>query len=159
ADRSFSVDRMTYPAGVHLVQVELDPGTGGVELRRYAIAFDVGRAINPMLVEGQLVGGAAQGLGGALLEEFRYDEGGQPLAGTPVGSLLPTAAALARIETLVVETPAPTNPLGAKGAGEGGASACGAAVASAVADALGRPGAVPRLPLTPERVRDLLLLD
>ena len=92
ARRTFSVDHMTYPYGVHLAQVEVDPQTGGVEILRYFIAYEVGRAVNPTLVEGQLVGGAAQGLGGALLEEFSYDESGQPLATTFIDYLEPTAA-------------------------------------------------------------------
>jgi carbon-monoxide dehydrogenase large subunit len=157
AKRVFTVDHMTYPYGVHLAQVEIDPETGGPRVLRYFIGYEVGRAVNPMMVEGQLVGGAAQGLAGALLEEFRYDDAGQPLATTFIDYLMPTAAELPHVGTLVrQDAPAPDNPLGVRGAGEGGTSACGAAVASALDDALGRPGAVTILPATPERLRALL---
>src|ERR671921_365364 len=156
--RTFSVDHMTYPYGVHLAQVEVDPGTGGVEVRRYFIAYEVGRAVNPTLVEGQLIGGAAQGLGGALLEEFRYDESGQPLAATFIDYLEPTAAEVPRrVETLLCEdAPSPDNPLGLKGAGEGGVVGCGAAIASAIEDALGTPGSISTLPASPAQIRDLV---
>ncbi len=157
ARRTFSVDHMTYPYGVHLAQVEVDPETGGVEIRRYFIAYEVGRAVNPTLVEGQLIGGAAQGLGGALLEEFRYDDSGQPLAATFIDYMEPTAAEVPRrVETLICEdAPSPDNPLGLKGAGEGGAVGCGAAITSAVEDALGMVGSIVALPITPSRVRAL----
>ena len=156
ARRTFSVEHMTYPYGVHLAQVELDPETGGVEIRRYFVAYEVGRAVNPTLVEGQLIGGAAQGIGGALLEEFRYDASGQPLASTFIDYLEPTAAEVPRVGTLICEdAPSPDNPLGVKGAGEGGVVGCGAAIASAVEDALGMPGEISSLPITPDRVRTL----
>jgi carbon-monoxide dehydrogenase large subunit len=157
ARRTFFVDHMTYPYGVHLAQVELDAETGGVEIRRYFIAYEVGRAVNPTLVEGQLVGGAAQGIGGALFEEFRYDGSGQPLAATFIDYLEPTAAEVPRVETLICEdAPSPDNPLGVKGAGEGGAVGCGAAVSSAIEDALGMPGAITALPVGPDRIRALV---
>lgn len=156
--RSVYVDeRMNYPYGVTLVQVELDAEIGGVTLRRAAVAYEVGRAVNPMLIEGQIAGGVAQGVGGALLEELSYDEAGQPRSTSFLDYLLPTACEIAPIRLLVLEdAPTPTNPLGAKGAGEAGIIGCGAAVASAVADALGDPAAVVELPLHPERVRQLL---
>lgn len=157
ARRTFSVNHMTYPYGVHLAQVELDPETGEVNIRRYFIAYEVGRAVNPTLVKGQLVGGAAQGLGGALFEEFRYDEAGQPLAATFIDYLEPTAAEVPPVATLICEdAPSPDNPLGLKGAGEGGTVGCGAAVASAIEDALGMPGAITSLPASPDLVRALL---
>lgn len=157
AARRFEVARMTYPYGVHVAVVEIDHGTGGVRVRRYLVAYEVGRAINPVLVEGQLVGGAAQGIGGALLEELRYDENGQPQATTFMDYLLPTAEELPRVDTLIREdAPSPDNPLGAKGAGEGGVTAAGSALANAVRDALGLAGGVGALPLTPSRVGDLL---
>jgi carbon-monoxide dehydrogenase large subunit/6-hydroxypseudooxynicotine dehydrogenase subunit gamma len=153
ARRRFDVAHMTYPYGVHLVVVEVDPGTGGVRVLRYLVAYEVGRAVNPALVEGQLRGGAAQGIGGALLEEFGYDEAGQPLATTFMDYRLPTAAEVPPIDVLVLQdAPAPGNPLGVRGAGEGGVTAAGAAVASAVRDALGLAGSVGRLPLTAARV-------
>jgi len=126
-------------------------------LERYAIAYDVGRAVNPMLVEGQIAGGLAQGLGGALYEEFLYDENGEPLSVSFADYLLPTAHEVPASEILITEdAPSPLNPLGLKGAGEGGANPVGAAIASAVDDALQRPGAVTRLPLTPQRVKELI---
>ena len=155
--RTFSVDHMTYPYGVHLTQVEVDSETGGVDIRRYFVAYEVGRAVNPTLVEGQLVGGAAQGLGGALLEEFRYDDSGQPLAATFIDYMEPTAAEIPRVETLVCEdAPSPDNPLGLKGAGEGGTVGCGAAIVSAVEDALEMPGTLTSLPVSPSKIRALL---
>jgi len=156
ARRSFDVTHMTYPYGVHIALVEVDPGTGQVRVLRYLVASEVGRAINPTLVEGQLRGGAAQGIGGALLEEFTYDETGQPQAITFMEYQMPTAADVPPIDVLLAQlAPAPGNPLGVMGAGEGGISAAGAAVASAVRDALGLTGGVARLPLTPPRVRGL----
>ncbi len=157
ARRRFDVAHMTYPYGVHAAVVEVDPGTGRVQVLRYLVAYEVGRAINPMLVEGQLRGGVAQGIGGALLEEFCYDEAGQPLAATFMDYRMPTAAEVPPIDVLVTQqAPAPGNPLGVKGAGEGGVSAAGGAIASAVRDALGLAGGVGRLPLTPARVRALM---
>jgi carbon-monoxide dehydrogenase large subunit/6-hydroxypseudooxynicotine dehydrogenase subunit gamma len=156
ARRRFDVAHMTYPYGVHAALVEVDPGTGRVRVLRYLVASEVGRAINPALVEGQLRGGAAQGIGGALLEEFSYDEAGQPQAITFMEYQLPTAAEIPPIDVLLAQAaPAPGNPLGVMGAGEGGISGAGAAVASAVRDALGLAGSVGRLPLTPPRVRRL----
>ena len=156
ARRRFDVAHMTYPYGVHAALVEVDPGTGRVRVLRYLVASEVGRAINPALVEGQLRGGAAQGIGGALLEEFSYDEAGQPQAITFMEYQLPTAAEIPPIDVLLAQAaPAPGNPLGVMGAGEGGISGAGAAVASAVRDALGLAGSVARLPLTPPRVRRL----
>jgi carbon-monoxide dehydrogenase large subunit/6-hydroxypseudooxynicotine dehydrogenase subunit gamma len=157
ARREFTVDHMTYPYGVHLAQVEIDPGTGGVTVLRYFVAYEVGRSINPANVEGQLVGGALQGIGGALFEELAYSPEGQPLSASLIDYLLPSAGEAPEVITLVTEDhPSASNPLGAKGAGEGGITAAGAAIASAVGDALGAPGAPVRLPLTPERVCELI---
>jgi carbon-monoxide dehydrogenase large subunit len=156
ARRRFDVTHMTYPYGVHVAVVEVDAGTGLVRVLRYLVAYEVGRAVNPMLVEGQLRGGAAQGIGGALLEEFGYDESGQPQATTFIDYRMPTAAEVPPIDILVTqEAPAPGNPLGLRGAGEGGVSAAGAVLASAVRDALGLAGSVGRLPLTAARVQAL----
>jgi carbon-monoxide dehydrogenase large subunit len=153
ARRRFEVSHMTYPYGVHAAVVEVDTGTGRVRVLRYLVAYEVGRAINPMLVEGQLRGGVAQGIGGSLLEEFRYDEDGQPQAITFMEYRLPTAAEIPPVDVLLSQdAPSPGNPLGVMGAGEGGISAVGAAVANAVRDALGLPGSVGQLPLTPARV-------
>ncbi len=138
ARHRFSVDHMTYPYGVHVGLVEVDPGTGGVTVLRYLIAYEVGRAVNPALVEGQLRGGMSQGLGGALLEQFRYDQSGQPQTTTFIDYLMPTASEVPVVEVVLREdAPATTNPIGARGAGEGGLTGTGAALASAVSDALG----------------------
>jgi CO/xanthine dehydrogenase Mo-binding subunit len=137
--------------------VRLDAGTGAVIVEDILIAFDVGRAINPMLVEGQLVGGFAQGLGGALLEEFQYDVRGQPLSVTFADYLIPTVYDMPNIDVMIAEdAPSRTNPLGIKGAGEGGIAGVGAVIASAVDDALGMPGAITKLPITPQKVMELI---
>ena len=150
----FLSEDMTFPYGVHCAAVEVDTETGAVDVAAYTVGYDIGRAINPTLVEGQIMGGVAQGIGGALLEELVYEADGQLVAGSFMDYLLPTAAEVPDIGVLVTEdAPTPRNPLGAKGAGEGGTAAAGAAIANAVADAL---GAEPlRLPLTPERVVQL----
>jgi carbon-monoxide dehydrogenase large subunit/6-hydroxypseudooxynicotine dehydrogenase subunit gamma len=153
ARRRFEVSHMTYPYGAHVAVVEVDAGTGRVRVLRYLVAYEVGRAINPMLVEGQLRGGVAQGIGGALFEEFRYDDAGQPQAITFIEYRLPTAAEIPPVDVLLSQdAPSPGNPLGVMGAGEGGINAVGAAVANAVRDALGLAGGVGQLPLTPARV-------
>jgi carbon-monoxide dehydrogenase large subunit len=155
ATHFFQVPGMTYPYGTHVAVVEVDPETGQVALRRYAIAYDVGKAINPMLVDGQLVGGLAQGIGGALLEELVYDADAQLLATTFMDYLLPTAMDVPDAVSVRVleETPSPLNPLGVKGAGEGGTAGAGAAIANAVADALRPWGCeVTALPLSPDRI-------
>ncbi len=153
AEATFVSDHMTYPYGIHLAQVRVDPATCGVEIERFVVAYDIGRAVNPTLVEGQIVGAAAQGIGGALYEEFVYDEAGQPLAASFADYLMPTAQEVPAIETIVREdAPSPINPLGVKGAGEAGINAVGAAIASAVDDALERPGLVRQLPVTPQRL-------
>lgn len=153
----FEADHMAYPYGIHFAQVRIDAETAGVKIERYLVAYDIGKAINPMLVEGQIVGAAAQGIGGALLEEFVYDEYGQPLAASFADYLMPTCHEMPDVECLVREdAPSPINPLGVKGAGEGGITAVGAAIASAVDDALQKPGAVHALPLSPERLYRIL---
>ena len=153
----FRVKHQVYPYGVHFAVVRVDRETGGVEVERYAIAYDIGRAINPALVRGQIVGGFAQGLGGALLEEFTYNERGDPLATTFADYLLPTVQEMPKIEVLLREDyVSPLNPLGIKGAGESGMTGVGAAIASAIDDAIGIPGAVTQLPVTPQRLKQIL---
>src|SRR5262245_17179441 len=159
ADHFFEAPRMTYPYGTHVAAVEVDAETGAVALRKYVITYDVGRAVNPMIVDGQLVGALGQGLGGALLEELVYDDQGQPLTTTFMDYLLPTAMEMpaATVARILEETPTPLNPLGVKGVGEGGSSGCGAAIANAVADALAPLGVtITALPLTPDRIRALI---
>jgi carbon-monoxide dehydrogenase large subunit len=110
-----------------------------------------------MLVEGQLAGGFAQGLGGALCEEFRFDERGQPLSATLADYALPIAREVPAVEILVTEdAPSPLNPLGIKSVGEGGINGVGAVIAAAIDEAIGLPGAVTRLPVTPQRLRMLV---
>ena len=156
ADGWFTTEHMTYPYGVQIAQVKIDQGTGRVDVEKMLIAFDVGRAINPMLVRGQLVGGYAQGLGGALFEEFQYDERGQPLSVTFADYLLPTAGDMPELDVLIAEdAPSPRNPLGIKGAGEGGVAAVGAVIASAVDDALGG-GLITQLPITPQALKAII---
>ena len=157
AEATFEAEHMTYPYGIHLVVVAIDPETAGVTIERYVVAFDVGRAVNPMLIEGQIAGGVAQGIGGALHEEFVYDSAGQPLAANFVDYLLPGVLETVAVESLISEdAPSGTNPLGLKGAGESGINASGAAIASAIDDAIGRPGAITRLPVTPARLHAIL---
>src|SRR5690606_20519607 len=106
-----------YPNGVHAAMVKVDPDTGEVKIERYQIGYDVGRAINPMLIEGQMLGGLAQGIGGALYEEFQYDKQGQPLSVTFADYLMLTAHEMPPAPVLICEdAPSPLNPLGMKGA-------------------------------------------
>ena len=150
-------DHMAYPYGVHVAVVRADRDTGAIAIENYLVAYDIGKAVNPMLVEGQITGGVAQGLGGALFEEFLYDPRGEPLSTSFADYLMPTAREIPPIETLITEdAPSPLNALGLKGAGEGGANPVGAVIAAAIDDALGMPGAVTELPVTPQRVRALL---
>ncbi|MBI4491408.1 MAG: molybdopterin-dependent oxidoreductase, partial [Chloroflexi bacterium] len=150
----FAAEHLPYAYGVHAALVEVDRETGAIDVQKYLVAYDVGRAVNPMLVEGQIVGGFAQGLGGALLEEFAYDAQGQALSASFVDYLLPTAVEVPVVDILLSEdAPSPFNPLGVKGAGEGGIIGAGAALANAVSDALGAEAT--RLPLKPEYVRAL----
>jgi carbon-monoxide dehydrogenase large subunit len=150
-------EHMAYPYGVHAAVVKVDRDTGGLVVERYLIAYDVGRAVNPVMVEGQLVGGFAQGLGGAVSEEFIYDADGAPLATTFADYCMLTAHEVPPVDVLLTEdAPSPLNPLGLKGAGEGGVNAVGAAIASAIDDAISRPGAITQLPVTPARLKALL---
>jgi carbon-monoxide dehydrogenase large subunit len=154
---TYAADGMTYPYGAHYAQVEVDPGTGGVRILRYAISYEIGRAVNPALVRGQLLGGAVQGIGGALFEEFRYDHRGVPQSVTLADYRWPKATDVPDMHIEVFEdSPAPGNPLGVRGAGEGGTAGAGAAIANAVRDALQLDGDVGALPLYPERVKALL---
>ncbi len=156
-DGWFFTEHQVYPYGIHLAVVRVDRETGGVAVERFVIAYDIGRAINPALVKGQIVGGFAQGLGGALLEEFTYNERGDPLATTFADYLLPTVRETPEVEIILREDYAsPLNPLGIKGAGESGVTGVGAAIASAIDDAIGMPGAVTQLPVTPQRLKQLL---
>ena len=153
----FRCDHMNYPYGVHIAAVRVDKETGRVTIEKYLVAYDVGKAVNPMLIEGQLAGGLVQGIGGALHEEFCYAPNGEPLATTLLDYQLPIASEVPRVETLITEdAPSPLNYLGLKGAGEGGINAAGATIAAAIDDALQSPGTITRLPVKPSRLRRLI---
>jgi carbon-monoxide dehydrogenase large subunit len=151
------VPTVTYASAVHVAQVEVDPGTGYVRLLKYVVAHDCGTVINPTIVEGQVHGGVAQGVGGALFEEMAYDAEGQLLTGTLMDYLVPSATDLPRIDTVHLEYPSPRNPLGMKGLGEGGAISPPAAIANAIDDALAPLGVrVTETPASPARVLALI---
>ena len=154
----FRMEERTYAYGAHAAHVAVDPETGKLEVLRYVIVEDVGRCVNPLMMHGQSVGGAAQGIGGTILEELVYNEDGQLLTGTFMDYLLPTSRDIPHIESVILEeAPSPLNPLGVKGAGEGSILATGAALANAVANALGALAVdVTALPLSPNRIRELI---
>jgi CO/xanthine dehydrogenase Mo-binding subunit len=153
----YNTDHTVFPYGVHLAVVRVDRDTGKIAVERFMVAYDVGRAVNPVMIEGQLVGGCVQGLGGALSEEFVYDESGEPLSINFADYLMPTVHEVPDVEVLLTEdAPSPRHPLGLKGAGEGGINGTGGVIASAIDDAIGMPGAVTQLPVTPQRLRELL---
>ncbi|HZD02103.1 MAG TPA: xanthine dehydrogenase family protein molybdopterin-binding subunit [Actinomycetes bacterium] len=153
AEVSFKLDGSTYPFGAHVAVVEVDVETGLVRLFRHVAVDDCGRLLNPLLAEGQVHGGIAQGVAQALLEEVRYDADGNNLTGTLASYRMPSAAELPSFDTARMQTPSPLNPLGAKGIGESGAIGSTPAVHNAVVDAL-VPYGVTHLdmPTTPERV-------
>jgi aerobic carbon-monoxide dehydrogenase large subunit len=143
----------SWPGGAHVAIVEVDTETGNVELVRYVAVDDVGVQVNPMIVQGQIHGGIAQGVAQALYEEAVYDDDGNLLTSNMTSYLVPTAVEFPRWELASVETPSPTNPLGVKGVGETGAIASPAAVMNAVVDALAGDGISDiRMPATPERI-------
>lgn len=155
ATRFYDPIRGTFAAGAQAAVVEVDPVTGEVAIRRYVCVEDTGRVINPLIVEGQVQGAIAQGIGGALLEHLIYDSSGQLLTGTFMEYALPTAAAMPPLTLDHIEVPA-DNLAGVRGVGEGGTLGPAAVLANAVADALGALGAeVSELPLTPERIWQL----
>jgi aerobic carbon-monoxide dehydrogenase large subunit len=149
----FDPENFSWPAGTHIAVVEVDTETGSVDLRRYIAVDDVGRVINPEIVEGQVQGGIAQGIAQALWEEAVYDDDGNLLTSNMVNYLVPSAAELLTFELDRTETPATTNPMGVKGVGETGTIASTAAVMNAVVDALAPYGITDiDMPATPERV-------
>ena len=158
ATEYFHTDKLTYTYGGHLVHLTVDPETGMVEILRYLVLEDVGRAVNPLLVHGQALGAVAQGIGGTMLEELVYNEDGQLLTTTLLDYPLPSSMEIPPVESIITEySPSPLNPLGVKGAGEGGIVACGAALANAVSHALSSFGIqIKDLPLTPDRLRRLI---
>jgi len=158
ADGTYASNKRTYSYGAHAAYVAVDPRTGHVEVIDYVAVEDVGRIINPLTLHGQCVGAVVQGLGGAFLEHFIYDENGQLLTGSFADYLMPTASDFPNIRAVALEDkPSPNNPLGAKGAGEGGIIPVGGVVANAVAAALSPLGVQPHdLPLSPPRVWQMI---
>ncbi|MEV0583405.1 aerobic carbon-monoxide dehydrogenase large subunit [Nonomuraea sp. NPDC050310] len=146
----YSPIRSTFASGMHAAIVETDPETAEIRILRYAVVHDCGRLINPMIVEGQIHGGVAQGVGGALYERMVYDSHGQLLNASFMDFLMPYATEVPRIETAHLETPSPLNPLGIKGAGEAGVIPVSAVLASAIEDAEGFP--IDRMPLSPSEL-------
>jgi carbon-monoxide dehydrogenase large subunit len=158
ADGTHASNKRTYSYGAHAAYVAVDPRTGQVTLLDYVAVEDVGRIVNPLTLHGQCVGAVVQGLGGALLEHFLYDENGQFLTGSFADYLLPTASDFPSIRAVALEDkPSPLNPMGTKGAGEGGIIPVGGVVANAVTAALNSLGVqVHELPLSPPRVWQLI---
>ncbi len=152
----YSPERSTFASGVHAVVVETDPDTAEVRILRYCVVHDCGTLINPMIVEGQIHGGVAQGVGGALYERIVYDEHGQVLNASYMDFLMPYASEVPeRIEIDHLETPSPLNPLGIKGAGEAGVIPAAALFASAIEDAEGFP--IRAMPISPSELFHLRL--
>jgi carbon-monoxide dehydrogenase large subunit len=140
-----------------VAEVEVDAETGGVRVVRYLAMQDAGRLINPMIVDGQVHGGVAHGIGNAIFEWMGYDEAGQPITTTFADYLLPTAADVPKLQTLYKESPSPHNPLGVKGVGEVGVIPAAAAIISAVEDALSPFGVrIAQMPITPSRLAELI---
>jgi carbon-monoxide dehydrogenase large subunit len=153
-ERVVPFDGLAYTFGTHVAEVEVDPETGHVVVANYVVVHDCGTLLNPMIVDGQIDGGVAHGLGNALSEEVRFSDDGQPLTTSFMDYRIITAADMPPLTKIHTETPSPTNPLGAKGAGEGGTIPTAAAVASAVEHALGGMGiTVDHYPISSEWVR------
>ncbi len=148
---------LPHASGTNIAEVEVDIGTGDVKVLRYSVAHDCGRMMNPMIVDGQIVGGVVHGIGNALFEEMIYDDGGQPQTTNYGEYLLPLATEMPHIDIVHQETPSPTNPLGLKGAGEGGTIPATAAIVAAIENALEPFGVmIERYPVTPERLCALI---
>jgi carbon-monoxide dehydrogenase large subunit len=153
----FQPDQSTYANGTHVAEVEVDIETGCVTVLRYTVLHDCGTVINPMVVEGQVVGGIAHGIGNALFERLHHDGGAQPQTTNLGEYLLPTATDMPPIAILHSETASPLNPLGVKGAGEGGTIASIAAIIGAVENALRRFGIkINEAPISPARIVELV---
>ena len=157
ANVNWRTDALAYANACHVAEVEVDPGTGGVKLLNYVALQDSGTLINPMLVDGQVCGGVAHGIGNAVLEWMGYDDSGQPVTTSFADYLLPGATEVPPITTLYRETPSPLNPLGAKGAGEVSTIPTAAAVISAIEDALAPFGVrIAQTPVTPAKLVELI---
>jgi carbon-monoxide dehydrogenase large subunit len=147
----------TFPFGAHIVVTEVDRDTGDIAIRRYVCVDDCGRIINPLIVDGQVHGGVAQGLGQALWEQAVYDDSGQLMTGELTDYAIPKAMSMPWIESSHTETPSPVNPLGVKGVGEAGTIGCSPAVVNSVVDALSVYGVRHiDMPLTPEKIWKLI---
>ena len=157
ATNYFGPERAATASGIHAMIVEVDRETMQVKVLKYVVVHDCGRVINPLIVDGQVQGGVAQGLGNAFFEQLVYDDNGQLQNASFMDYLLPTAADVPRIEMGHHETPSPLNPLGVKGVGEAGAIPVGPLFAQAVEDALGERGCeVLEIPLSPNRLWELM---
>jgi aerobic carbon-monoxide dehydrogenase large subunit len=153
----YSPRRSTHSNGVHVAIVEVDEETGHVEIKKYAVAHDCGTIINPMLVDGQIHGGVAHGIGNALYEEVLHDGSGQVLNGSYMDYCLPGSMEVPPMDVAHIQTPTPLNPLGCKGAGEGGTIPAPTAVALAIEDALADLNVkVDRIPVNPEALLNLI---
>lgn len=153
----FEPSGLTYNNGTHVVEVEVDIDTAEVRLLRYVVVHDCGRMINPLMVEGQVLGAVAHGIGMTLYERMQYTDDGQLLTGTYADYLLPAADCVPRIEIVHMESPTPNNPLGVKGAAESGTIAAPSAIVSAIEDALRPLGVkIAELPVTPGRLREAI---
>jgi carbon-monoxide dehydrogenase large subunit len=147
----------TFPFGAHIVITEVDKDTGAIALKRYVAVDDCGKIINPLIVDGQVHGGVAQGLGQALWEQAVYDDTGQLITGELMDYAIPKASNMPWIESSHTETPSPVNPLGVKGVGEAGTIGCSPAVVNSVVDALSPLGVRHiDMPMTPERIWKLV---
>jgi carbon-monoxide dehydrogenase large subunit len=158
ATARYEDDAVSWASACHAAVVELDRATGVIRVLDYAVTHDCGRVVNPLLVDGQIMGGVVQGLGQCLFEAIRYSPAGMPLSQGYMDYILPTAATAPRFILRHIETPSPLNPLGMKGAGEAGCSGALAAIANAIADAVGPQAKLPNGsgPFTPDCVREIL---
>jgi carbon-monoxide dehydrogenase large subunit len=153
----FDPTNFVWPFGAHICVVEIDGETGASRIVRYVAVDDCGTRINPMVVDGQLHGGIAQGIGQALFEEAVYDDSGQLRTGSLVDYLIPTASDLPSFELAATITPSPVNPLGTKGIGEAGTIASTPAVMNAIVDALAPFGVKDvDMPATPQKIWQLM---
>jgi CO/xanthine dehydrogenase Mo-binding subunit len=149
----YSPPRSTFANGMHAAIVETDPDTAEIKIVRYCVVHDCGTLINPRIVEGQIHGGVAQGVGGALYERMVYDENGQLVNASFMDFLMPYATEVPIVETDHLQTPSPLNPLGIKGAGEAGVIPGAAVLAAAIEDAEGIP--ITRMPISPSELYEL----
>jgi CO/xanthine dehydrogenase Mo-binding subunit len=157
ADGFFGAGQQLFGSGFHAAIVEVDPAVGAVDVKKYVLVHDCGVMVNPTIVEGQVLGGLVQGLGGALLERFPFDENGQPQATSFLDFKMMTVEGLPEIILDHVETPSPLNPLGVKGTGEAGVIPVSAVLAEAIEDALSPFHVrIAEMPLMPHQITELI---